>query len=395
MNMTKKLLILGAGIGGLSVVHELVETGVDLADLDVTVIDEDFSHFLGFTLPWVMRGWRDRDSVAIRPTADALADVETITGAVQHVDPEARVVTLATGELVSFDALVIATGARNAIGRVPGLQDAVDAHTAVHYYSADAAADANRALSEFTGGKLVFLVTALPYRCPVAPYEGAMLAADLLHDNGVRTATQISVHSPEPQPMPSAGPFAGPELVALLNDKGIAFFAEHAVDRVDAEHRTVHFADSSTADYDLLVFVPPHEPALTLGEPGWIGVDNATMQTRYPGIYAIGDTTAVTSPSGRPLPKAAIFAKNGAKAAAANVLNHLGITDATSALSGEGFCYVDVGGGASAQGKGDFFTLPHPAIHLAAPSVELHHDKQDEERDWRALWELAAAPTTH
>ncbi|BBZ31319.1 hypothetical protein MMAD_56140 (plasmid) [Mycolicibacterium madagascariense] len=206
MNMTKKLLILGAGIGGLSVVHELVETGVDLADLDVTVIDEDFSHFLGFTLPWVMRGWRDRDSVAIRPTADALADVETITGAVQHVDPEARVVTLATGELVSFDALVIATGARNAIGRVPGLQDAVDAHTAVHYYSADAAADANRALSEFTGGKLVFLVTALPYRCPVAPYEGAMLAADLLHDNGVRTATQISVHSPEPQPMPSAGP---------------------------------------------------------------------------------------------------------------------------------------------------------------------------------------------
>ncbi|BBZ31320.1 hypothetical protein MMAD_56150 (plasmid) [Mycolicibacterium madagascariense] len=143
------------------------------------------------------------------------------------------------------------------------------------------------------------------------------------------------------------------------------------------------------------MFVPPHEPALTLGEPGWIGVDNATMQTRYPGIYAIGDTTAVTSPSGRPLPKAAIFAKNGAKAAAANVLNHLGITDATSALSGEGFCYVDVGGGASAQGKGDFFTLPHPAIHLAAPSVELHHDKQDEERDWRALWELAAAPTTH
>ena len=393
--MTKKLVILGAGIGGLSVIHEFTQTGVDLADVDVTVIDEDFSHFLGFTLPWVMRGWRDRDSVAIRPTADALADIETVTGTVQRVDPETRVVTLATGEQVSFDALVIATGARNVIEKVPGLQDAVDTHTAVHYYSADAAADANRALREFTGGKLVFLVTAQPYRCPVAPYEGAMLAADLLHDNGVRSATQISVFTPEPQPMPSAGPYAGPELIALLDGKGIGFFAEHAVDRVDAEQRRIHFADGSTAEYDLLVFVPPHEPALTLGEPGWIGVDNTTMQTRYPGIFAIGDATAITSPSGRPLPKAAIFAKNGAKAAAANVLNHLGITDATSALSGEGFCYIDVGGGASAQGKGDFFTLPHPSIHLAAPSVELHHDKQDEERDWRALWELAARPTAH
>ena len=83
----KQLVILGAGIGGLSVIHELTQTGVDLADIDVTVVDEDFSHFLGFTLPWVMRGWRDRDSVAIRPIAASLDDVETVTGTTQHIDP--------------------------------------------------------------------------------------------------------------------------------------------------------------------------------------------------------------------------------------------------------------------------------------------------------------------
>ncbi len=38
---------------------------VALDDLDITVIDEDFSHFLDFTLPWVMRGWRNHDSVPI------------------------------------------------------------------------------------------------------------------------------------------------------------------------------------------------------------------------------------------------------------------------------------------------------------------------------------------
>lgn len=393
MNASKKLLILGAGVGGLSVVHELAASGLNLSDVEITVVDEDFSHFLGFTLPWVMRGWRDPASVPIVPTTAALDLVRTVTGTAAQISPQARTVTLTSGIELPYDALIIATGARNALGRVPGLQEAIDRRDAVHYYSADAAADAHHQLREFRGGKLVFLVTSLPYRCPVAPYEGAMLAADLLHDTGTRDATQISVYSPEAQPMPSAGPYAGPELVTMLAGADIAFFGEHAVDHIDAKQRVIHFDNGATAaEYDLLVFVPPHEPALTLSEPGWIEVDAQTMQTRHAGIFAIGDTTKVTSPSGRPLPKAAIFAKNGAKAAATNALHFLGVTDANDSLSGQGYCYIDVGGGNSAQGKGDFFALPHPAIHLAAPSAQLHGQKRDEERDWRAVWEQTTAP---
>ncbi len=63
MTTKKQLVILGAGIGGLSVLKEFADTGVSTDDVDVTIVDADFSHFLGFTLPWVMRGWRDEDSV--------------------------------------------------------------------------------------------------------------------------------------------------------------------------------------------------------------------------------------------------------------------------------------------------------------------------------------------
>jgi sulfide:quinone oxidoreductase len=385
--MAKKLVVLGAGIGGLSVIKEITESGVSLDDLDITVVDEDFSHFLGFTLPWVMRGWRDSDSVPIRPNVAKLAGVRPVTGTVRAIDPAARTVTLAEGTDIAFDALVIATGARNAIDNISGLRDAVDQGRAVHYYSADAAAHAHEALRAFTGGRLVFLVTSQPYRCPVAPYEGALLAADLLRHNGSRDKAEISVYSPEKHPMPSAGPYAGPELIAFLNDNGIDFFGEHAVASIDADRQELHFHNGATTAFDLLVFVPPHEPAVTLDGPGWISVDATTMQTQHPGIFAIGDTTAITSPSGRPLPKAAIFAKNGAKAAVANVLHYLGKTDTNAILSGEGYCYIDTGSGASALGKGDFFTLPHPAIHLSRPSEQLHHDKQIEERDWRAIWE--------
>lgn len=387
MTIKKQLVILGAGIGGLSVLKELADTGVSMDDVDVTVVDEDFSHFLGFTLPWVMRGWRDEDSVPIRPNTQALQGIRTVTGSVQRVDPDAHTVTLTDATVVPFDALVIATGARNAVDAVPGLQGAMDAGTAVHYYSAAAAADAHRALTNFTGGKLMFLVTSAPYRCPVAPYEGALLAADLLQDNGSRSATTIDVYSPEKQPMPSAGPYAGQELITMLAGNGIEFHGERSVATVDGDRRRVQFADGSTADFDLLVFVPPHAPAVTLDGGGWITVDATTMETAHPGIFAIGDATTVTSPSGRPLPKAAIFAKNGAAAAAQNVLHYLGKSDHDSPISGEGYCFIDTGSHTSAQGKGDFFGLPHPAIHLTAPSSALHHDKQQEEDDWRALWE--------
>ncbi|WP_101953472.1 NAD(P)/FAD-dependent oxidoreductase [Mycobacterium intracellulare] len=393
MHTNKKLVILGAGIGGLSVVKELTESGVPLDDLDITIVDEDFSHYLGFTLPWVMRGWRDKDSVPIRPTADALSGLTTVTGSVRSIDPVARTVTLADSTNIPFDALVIATGARNAVDKVPGLPAAVDGGTAVHYYSADAAADAHRALQNFAGGKLVFLVTAQPYRCPVAPYEGALLAADLLRENGSRAATQISVYSPEKHPMPSAGPYAGPELVALLHANDIGFYGEHSVARVNADTRVIEFQDGTVVEFDLLVFIPPHEPAITLDGPGWIGVDGTTVQTQHPGVFAIGDITAITSPSGRPLPKAAIFAKNGAKAAAENALRYLGKTGHAGVLSGRGYCYIDTGAHTSAQGAGDFFALPHPAIHLTPPSEGLHQDKHKEEYDWRALWEHTVSAT--
>lgn len=384
--MNKELLILGAGIGGLSVIKELADDPTNLDDLDITVVDEDFSHFLGFTLPWVMRGWRDQKSVPITPSASALHGARQVTGTVDTIDPTTRTVTLTNGTELTFDALVIATGARNAIDNVPGLSEAVDQGTAVHYYSADSAAHAHQALQAFTGGKLIFLVTSQPYRCPVAPYEGSLLASDLLRDNGSRDDTQISIYSPEKQPMPSAGPFAGPELINLLNAHDIEFFGEHKVAHIDTASQQIHFQNGAITAFDLLVFVPPHEPAVTLGDPGWISVDASTMETKHPGIFAIGDTASITSPSGRPLPKAAIFAKNGAKAAAANALRHLGKTDTNTALSGQGYCYVDTGNGESALGKGDFFAMPHPAIHLSPPSRELHHNKQDEERDWRAEW---------
>ena len=207
--MNKQLVILGAGVGGLSSLKEITECGVPLDDIDITMVDEDFSHFLGFTLPWVMRGWRDQESVPIRPSADALSSVRAVTGSIRGINPTARTVSMSDSTEIPFDALLIATGARNAIEKIPGLRDAVESRTAVHYYSIEAAVGANEALTGFTGGKLVFLVTSQPYRCPVAPYEGAMLAADLLRDKGSREGTRSRSIPPRCTRCPRRAPMPG------------------------------------------------------------------------------------------------------------------------------------------------------------------------------------------
>src|ERR1700742_5288043 len=112
--MNKKRVVLGAEIGGLSLIKELRESAAPLNDLDITIIDNDFSHLLGFTLPWVMRGWRDHDTVSIHPNSEALSGITTVVGAVRTIDLEHKTVTLADNTEILSDALFITTGAHNA-----------------------------------------------------------------------------------------------------------------------------------------------------------------------------------------------------------------------------------------------------------------------------------------
>ncbi|BDB42187.1 hypothetical protein IWGMT90018_26330 [Mycobacterium kiyosense] len=95
-----------------------------------------------------------------------------------------------------------------------------------------------------------------------------MLAHDYLIEHGKRTATQIDIFTVEPQPMPSAGTGPGRKLMVLLGDAQIGFYPNMQCRSVDAAARMIRFEGAATAPFDLLLFVPPHEPAFGLGWPG-------------------------------------------------------------------------------------------------------------------------------
>lgn len=386
--MRRNILVLGGGAGGLSVARAL-RRHIRPPDR-ISVIDRNGAHTQGLSLLWLMRGWRKQGDVVVDGVRNALGDIDLVRSEVTAIEPDARRVHT-TENTLDYDALVVALGAELDIAAVPGLSEAEAAGAAVHYYSPAAAVHAHRRLRDMVSGKLVFLVAGMPYRCPGAPYEGAMLAADLLRETGVRDAVDIEVYSPEPLPMPVAGPVVGAGVVSMLAAGDISFHPGKQVVRVEPTSREIIFADGQSVSFDLLVFIPPHRApkavaALGLSVPGWIPVDPHTLESAAPRLWAMGDNASITLGNGKPLPKAAVFARGQAAAVAAGVARRLGYDTPEIKFDGVGHCYLEIGGHQAARGVGDFYADGGPKVALFDPSEELHREKELEESSWLDEW---------
>ncbi|GAA3772848.1 NAD(P)/FAD-dependent oxidoreductase [Streptomyces chiangmaiensis] len=387
--MGRNILVLGAGFGGLSTVRELQKHVAP--DDKITLIDRSDTQVQGLSLLWLLRGWRTLDQVQVVPTKEALGRAEHIVADIEQLDLAARQVRTPQGDF-AYDALVLALGAELHTGAVPGLDEALSAGVAAHYYTPEAAVDAHAKLKAVSSGKVVFLVARIPYKCPAAPYEGVMLASDLLTETGVRDNVSVDVYTPESQPMPVAGPVVGQGVVQMLESQKIGFHPGRQVERVDAVAREVVFADGERVSFDLLVFIPPHQPpapikAAELSPTGWVPVDANTLKTIVDGVWALGDVVSITLTNGKPLPKAAVFAKGQAEAVAAGVARHLGHEQAPEPyFNGEGYCFLEIGGHLAAKGAGNFYHPDGPEIELSEPSEELHRAKEREEQQWLAEW---------
>jgi sulfide:quinone oxidoreductase len=161
---------------------------------------------------------------------------------------------------------------------------------------------------------------------------------------------------------------------------------------VDPRARRLTFANGATAEFDLLVYVPPHrvptvvrEAGLT-NETGWIPVDRGTFETRFRGVYAIGDVVTVPLSIGKPLPKAGVFAHGEAEVVSANIADGWSGRAARRVFDGGGECFVETGDGRAGFGSGNFYGEPTPQVTLREPSRWWHWGKVLFERRWLWKW---------
>ncbi|KLO33420.1 NAD(P)/FAD-dependent oxidoreductase [Mycobacterium haemophilum] len=386
--MSKTVLVLGAGVGGLTTADTLRQL---LPPEDrIILVDKGFDGTLGLSLLWVLRGWRRPDEVHVRATSASLPGVELVTATVDRIDISGQAVHTDHG-VIGYDALVIALGASLNAAAVPGLTDALDAGVAGQFYTLDGAAELHAKVEALQHGRIAVLIAGVPFKCPAAPFEAAFLMAAQLGDRFADGTVRIDTFTPDPLPMPVAGPEVGEALVAMLKDRGIGFHPRKTISRVDSAETTLRFDDGTSEPFDLLAVVPPHVPSAAarstgLGGVGWIPVDPHTLSATVDNAWAIGDAAVLPLANGKPLPKAAVFAEAQARVVAHGVAHHLGYDAPERLFTGEGACYVETGDGQAAKGAGNFLSSPAPSVRLYPPSREFHEEKVAQERAWLDRW---------
>jgi sulfide:quinone oxidoreductase len=382
----KNILILGGGVGGLVAANELRRRLP--GEHRVVLVEKNPQHAFAASFLWLMTGDRRPEQITRDVRQLVRPGIEVILAEVQAIDlTNCRVLT--SMQTLDYDYLVISLGAELAPEMIPGL-----AEGAYTFYTFDGAVKLRDALNDFTGGKVAVVVCALPYKCPGAPHEAAMLIVNYLSRRSLGDKIEVHLFTPEPQPMPVAGPALGDAVSQMLAESGVVFHPLHKLTKVDPAAHELVFDGKEPFQYDLLVAIPPHrgpriasEAGLT-NESGWIMVDRTTLRTRHDGVYALGDVTAVSIPGRwKPdvslmLPKAGVFAHAQAETVARRIAAEITGANPAGEFPGIGYCMLEAGESMAGFAFGNFFAEPSPQIELRKIGRTWHFGKVLFEQWW-------------
>ncbi len=360
-----RVVIVGAGFGGLELATRLSEEFGDEAD--VVLIDRGEGFVFGFSKLDVMFGRATADHVMHRYVDVAGPGVWFVQSTVRVLDPVGRRAVTDDGTFEA-DVLVVALGADLDPAATPGLVEG--GH---EFYTVAGAFAARDVLARFGGGRIVIGVTSTPFKCPPAPSETALLSHGFLRDRGLLESSQVSLVMPFGVPIPPS-PDASQAVLAAFAERGISWHPGQLVVRLDPDRNVAVTSGGEEFPYDLFLGVPKHHAPAVVVEAGmtvdgWIPVDPLTLETTFPGVYAIGDVTSVGTP------KAGVFAEGQAAVVAAQISAHMRGVAPSMTYDGRGICYLDFGHDTIAKVDVTFLSGQRPAGVLEGPSVELSADK--------------------
>ncbi len=301
-----KILILGAGSGGISVAARLRKT---FGASQVALIDPAQYHY--YQPLWTLVGAgvvkKERSQ---RNQKDLIPKgVDWIQDSVESVDAKNQIVTCQSGTKIHYEQLVVATGLKLDFHKIKGLQGNLGKHGICSIYQYQDAEKTAEMIQGFKGGHALFTMPPVPIKCAGAPQKIMYLADEVFRKNGIRHQCKIS--------FATAGkvifgvPSFAKSLMEVVKKKDLNLLFSHKLVEVKAAEKIAVFEVSTDAGteqinmpYDLLHVVPPmsaHEYiqtsqlAFTEGaQSGWLKVDQQTLQhLDYPNIFGIGDVTGV------------------------------------------------------------------------------------------------------
>lgn len=354
--MKPTILVLGGGIGGIRTARLLAnklgnEEGIEVGK--IIVFEKEHMSLYYPSLTWMMVGKREAYQVQQDLTKAEREGLEIVNGTIQNIDPSEKTVRV-NDITYQGDYIVVALGT--------DMQD-VDSLSEVgfNFYSVEGAANFYKQLKDFKSGCISIVVSSLPHKSPVAPYEAALLIEDYLQKKGIRGEADISIYTPESKPMDFASDEVSEKIAELLGSKGIRYRPNTNFVRIENESLVfkTNTGETTKIKADLIAYTPTHvcpkvvnESGLT-GKSDWIETDNSLMKTQFDGVYAIGDITSFKLSNGSELPKAGIFAEQQAEIVAHNIAREIqGLTPNASFTPSGGYI-LDSGSNAT-KVAGDF-----------------------------------------
>ena len=374
-----QVLILGGGFGG-------VAAGVELRKLlspsdRITLVDRREQFYFGFRKTWALLG-----ETTVAAGQRPLKSLERLGITVRHgtvdaIDPEAKA-ALIDGARVEADALVVALGAQSHPDGVPGFRE-----HGLNLYDGPGLATAAERLRQFSGGRVAVVILGIPYPCPPAPFELALLLVEYFDRKGIEAV--VDVFTPQPMSLPVLGQTGCAVVESRLEASHVGFHPNHTPVSIDSD--AIRFKTARVA-FDLMIGVPGHLcPSVArvsglAGDGEWVKVDPWTLATSYSGVYALGDMVSIPLANGKRLPQAGVFAEAQAKVVAARIAAELAGQVSQATYDGTGFCFLEVGGGAAMLVQGNFLAAPEPEVRILEPAPEHLQAKRELERSRLADW---------
>jgi NADH dehydrogenase len=318
--MTHRVVIVGAGFGGLAVAHGLAGAAVD-----ITLIDRRNHHLFQPLLYQVATASLATSEIAwpIRHLVRNRKEITTLLGEVDAVDPANRSVHLTDGGTLPYDTLVLATGAQHAyFGHdewepfAPGLKTLEDA-TAIRRRILLSLERAERETDpDLRTALLTFVIvgggpTGVELAGAIVELAHQNLAPEYRHID-TRKARVVLIEA-GPRILPSFTDDLSGYAHAALERLGVEIKLGSAVRECSAEG--VVFGDQTLAAKVILwaAGVRASSAAAWLGLPadnaGRTKVAADLTAPGHPDIFVIGDTATIHAWHGNPVPGIAPAAK--------------------------------------------------------------------------------------
>jgi sulfide:quinone oxidoreductase len=339
--MGQRVVIVGGGTGGTLVANRLRRVYGD--DAEIVVVDRDDRHVYQPGLLFVPFGLQEPEGIVRSRREQLHSGIEFCLAEVDRVEVAANALHLGDGSTLTYDVLVIASGASLLFDETDGLKGPGWGESVYSFYSVTDAVALREALRSFDRGRLVVNLVDMPIKCPVAPLEFSFLADWFFRERGVRSEVEITYATPLDAAFTK--PVAAEHLGGMLEEKGIALESEFATGRVDGKNGRLVSWDEREIPFDLLVSIPLHGGAPFIArseglgdELGFIPSDIHTLQSKAAAnVFTIGDAASL------PTSKAGSATHFEGETLTANIQHFLKGEELEGSYDGHVNCFIESG----------------------------------------------------